>query len=83
MTELEDNEWEQICFNMSAVDTFNQETMGEATICEFTPEFSPFGNACSVSSSPTDGGAWILGVVVALVFLRIRASSRRSHRRSA
>ncbi len=82
--DLTSGEWERICFDMSACDPYGHETSPARTICEFTPEFSPFGSACAVSEQPFGGLEGVLGLIAALVIvLGFRASSRRSRCRSA
>lgn len=74
-SELTNDEWERICFTMTARDPYGAETEAERTVCELTPEFSPFGSACAVSprrsASPA---AWIF-LFLALISV-FRASSR-------
>jgi hypothetical protein len=80
--ELTASEWERICFNMSAADPYGHESMPDSAICEFTPEFSPFGSACAAAgpaSLPRQGGLPAVLLAVALLVV-IRAFSVRNRR---
>lgn len=75
-SELTGDEWERICFAMTARDPFGAATEAEQTLCELTPEYSPFGSACAISPRrSTRPLGWLLLFVGLLLF---RASSRRS-----
>jgi hypothetical protein len=83
--ELEDSDWEQLCFSMSARDPYGHESAPSAPFCEHTPEYSPFGDLCAASPGPVPGwrGAASLAPALALLVALIlfRAASRRSRRR--
>jgi MYXO-CTERM domain-containing protein len=73
--ELEGDEWEHLCFAMSVRDPYGFESAPEQTICEMTPEYSPFGSACSAAPGAGSQGLWPLIVVVLLFWRRRRLKS--------
>lgn len=82
-SELTSGEWERLCFSMSAVDPYSQESTQAAAVCEFTPEFSPFGSACAVGGAvnPARGGSWPLALLALMTLVMVTVFSRRSRRR--
>jgi hypothetical protein len=85
-SELSGDDWEELCFAMTARDPYGHESTAGAALCEHTPEYSPFGDACAVSPAPMPGrrgappGAGALAILA--VLLGLRAASTRSRRRS-
>jgi len=78
--ELTSDEWERLCFTMIASDPYEHTTAPSGTVCEFTPEFSPFGSACAVVDPRAARPRSALGLLVALALLAFTAFSRRSRR---
>ncbi len=80
-SDLTSEEWERICFSMTARDPYGHERIPDRVLCELTPEFSPFGNACSVTSrNKLSRGLWLPFFMIGLVIV-FRAYSRRNRRR--
>lgn len=81
--ELAGDDWEQLCFSMTARDPYGHESAPSAPLCEHTPEYSPFGDLCTASPGPGWRGAGSLAPALALLvaLIGIRAVLRRSRRR--
>ena len=62
-SDLTDSEWERLCFSMSAIDSYDQENNPEQILCEHTPEYSPFGSACSAVPLGGEKSGWVLFVL--------------------
>ena len=70
-SELLDSERENLCFRMTARDFYGNETDTERTLCEETPEYSPFGSLCRVSPEAGGDRGWpLLGVLLLLALAR-------------
>lgn len=80
--ELTSGEWERLCFAMTAVDPYGYESGEAQAVCEYTPEFSPFGSACAAAGalSPVRSGSGTAWLVVLVALVMITVFSRRSRR---
>lgn len=74
--ELNDNEWERLCFAMSALDPYGHEQLPDVTICEQTPEYSPFGSLCAAAPGRCSADLWP-ALLVWGILLWIRTRDRR------
>jgi hypothetical protein len=77
--ELAGSEWERMCFAMTARDFYGHETPDEVTpadtVCDTTPEYSPFGSLCAVATGHGSADGWPASIALALVAL----FRRRTH----
>jgi hypothetical protein len=75
-SELTASEWERICFTMTARDLYGFESASERTVCELTPEYSPFGSACAATPRRGAPVALPLSVVLLVGFLAVMRRGR-------